>query len=160
MIRRSRITGFGLLIIYGLALLVWGQEPLPAIPGKEHRLPIQVRGGLVYIQARVNGSRAKLLVDSGSVLTTFTLKLVPTPSFDSRITINLAKGSAPAFRVPVELNLGDPELRERQCSFRQSAIVGDFKFMDADGLVGLDVLSQFKSVTFDFNSSILILEDR
>ena len=32
--------------------------------------------------------------------------------------------------------------------------------MDADGLVGLDVLSQFKSVTFDFKNSILILEDR
>jgi len=29
--------------------------------------------------------------------------------------------------------------------------------MDADGLV---VLSQFKSVTFDFKNSVLILEDR
>jgi hypothetical protein len=88
------------------------------------------------------------------------LKLVPTSGADSRITINLAKGSASAFRVPVELNLGDPGLRERHCSFRQSALVGDFKFMDADGLVGLDVLSQFKSVTFDFKNSVLILEVR
>lgn len=160
MTRRSKAAVLGLLAIYSLAWRASGQEFPPTIPTKVHRLPIQVHDGLVYIQARVNGSRAKLLVDSGSVLTTFTLKLVPEPGTDSRITINLAKGSVSAFRVPVEFNLGDPDRRERQCSFRQSAIVGDFKFMDADGLVGLDVLSQFKSVTFDFNNSILILEDR
>ena len=40
------------------------------------------------------------------------------------------------------------------------AIVGDFKFGAADGVVGLDVLSSFKSVTFDFKESMLILEDR
>jgi hypothetical protein len=39
-------------------------------------------------------------------------------------------------------------------------VVGDFRFGDADGVIGLDVLSSFKTVTFDFKDSVLVLEDR
>jgi hypothetical protein len=38
--------------------------------------------------------------------------------------------------------------------------VGDFKFTNAEGVVGLDILSRFKSVTFDFKNSVMVLEDR
>jgi predicted aspartyl protease len=68
---------------------------------REHRLPIQLRDGLIYIQAQVNGSRTILLVDTGGALTTFTLRAVPTLNIDSRITMNLAKGSVSASRLPV-----------------------------------------------------------
>lgn len=101
-----------------------------------------------------------MLIDTGAALTTFTLRVVPTLDTDSRITINMAKGSVLASRLPVGFVLGDSELRERHCSFHQNAVVGAFKFLDADGLVGQDVLSRFKSVTFDFKNSTLILEDR
>jgi predicted aspartyl protease len=124
----------------------------------EHRLPIQLRDGLIYIQAQVNGRRATLLVDTGAALTTFTLRAVPTLNTDSRITVNLAKGSVSAFRIPVGFIIGDPP--QRHCSFHQNAIVGNFKFLDADGLIGQDVLTRFQSVTFDFKTSILILKDR
>ena len=30
----------------------------------------------------------------------------------------------------------------------------------ADGVIGVDVLSSFESVTFDFQNSVLVLEDR
>jgi hypothetical protein len=39
-------------------------------------------------------------------------------------------------------------------------VVGDFKFGDADGVTVLDILSSFKTVTFDFKDSVLVLEDR
>jgi hypothetical protein len=103
---------------------------------------------------------AKTLIDTGAALTTFTLRVVPTLDTDSRITINMAKGSALGSRLPVRFALGDSALREGHCSFHQNAVVGAFKFLDADGLVGQDVLSHFKSVTFDFKDSTLILEDR
>jgi predicted aspartyl protease len=125
----------------------------------EHRLPFQVRDGLIYIRAQVNGSRATLLVDTGAAFTTFTVKLVPTLDTDSRITLNLAKGSVSAFRLPIGFALGDSDLQERRRSFRLNAVVGDFKFLNADGLIGQDVLTQFKSVTFDFKNSTLVLED-
>ena len=160
MIRRATISVLGLLAIAGVPWQASGEDSPPAIRAGEHRLSFQERDGLIYIQARVNGRRATLLVDTGAALTTFTLRVVPTPDTDSKITINLAKGSVLAFRLPVGFILGDSDLRERHCSFRQNVVVGDFKFLDADGLLGQDVLGLFKSVTFDFKSSTLILEDR
>jgi hypothetical protein len=90
----------------------------------------------------------------------FTLRTVPTLNTDSRITVNLAKGSVSASRLPVGFVIGDPDLPQRHCSFHQNAIVGNFKFLDADGLIGQDVLARFQSITFDFKNSILILQDR
>ena len=71
----------------------------------------------------------------------------------------ITKGSIVAFRVPVGFTLGESSVREEHCSFRQTAIVGDFKFGVADGVIGLDVLGSFESVTFDFKNSVLILKD-
>jgi hypothetical protein len=61
----------------------------------------------------------------------------------------MAKGAVIASRVSVGFTLGESSLREEHCSFRQNVIVGDFKFMNADGVVGLDVLASFKSATFE-----------
>ena len=58
-----------------------------------------------------------MLLDTGAALTTFTLRVVPTLDTDSRITINMAKGSVLASRLPVGFVLGDLEVRERHCSF-------------------------------------------
>ena len=159
-IGRTAIAIFGLLAIASWPALSPAQEPAVAVRAGEHRIPFIVRDGAVYVHARVNGSRAILLLDTGAVLTTFSLKLVPTQQTDSKITITMAKGSIVAFRVPVGFTLGESSLREERCSFRQTAIVGDFKFGTADGVIGLDVLSSFESVTFDFKNSMLVLEDK
>jgi hypothetical protein len=79
---------------------------------------------------------------------------------NSRITINMASGSVSASRVPVAFTVGEPDMQERRCSFRQSVVVGDFKFGEADGVIRLDVLSSFKVVTIDFHNSVLVLEER
>jgi predicted aspartyl protease len=89
----------GLMVISSLSglSLPWqaaGEESAPAVVrAGEHRLPFQLRNGLIYIQARVNGERATLLVDTGAALTIFTLRVVPTLNTDSQVTINMAKGS-------------------------------------------------------------------
>lgn len=126
----------------------------------EHRIAFQAINGLIYIQARVNGYRATLLLDTGAALTTFSLKIAPTTGSESRITINMAKGSMSAFRLPVGFTLGASDLKDQRCSFRETVAIGDFKFGDADGVVGVDVLSLFKSATLDFKNSVLILKDR
>ena len=72
----------------------------------------------------------------------------------------MASGSVSAYRVPVAFTLGEPDLQERYCSLRQTAVVGNFQFGEADGVIGLDVLSSFRVVTIDFQNSVLILQDR
>jgi predicted aspartyl protease len=160
MLRRTLVAFIGLLAIPRLSWHASAEDAAPAMRAGEHRLPIQLRDGLIYIQAQVNGRRTTLLVDTGAALTTFTLRAVPTLNTDSRITMNLAKGSVSASRLLVGFVIGDPDLPQRHCSFHQNAIVGNFKFLDADGLMGQDVLARFQSVTFDFKNSILILQDR
>ena len=157
-IGRAAIATFGLLAIAGQPAP--SQGPSPTVRKGEHRIVFRARNGLLYIPARVNGSQATLLLDTGAALTTFSLKIVPTINItESRITINMAKGSVPAFRVPVGFTLGDSDFKEQRYSFRRSVVVGDFTFGEADGVIGLDILSSFKTVTFDFQNSILILED-
>jgi hypothetical protein len=137
-----------------------GQAPPTLVRVGEHRIPFQARDGLIYIEAQVNGMHTNLLVDTGAAMTTFDLKIVPTLNAESRITVNIAKGSMLAYRLPVGFTLGDSSQPERKCLFRQNVVVGDFKFMSAHGVVGIDVLGSFKSATFDFLNSVLVLVDR
>jgi hypothetical protein len=157
---RTAIAIFGLLAFARQPALSPAQDLAATLRAGEHRIPLIVRDGAVYVHAAVNGNRATLLLDTGAVLTTFNLKLVPTQQTDSRIMIKMAKGSIVAFRLPVGFTLGESGARVESCSFRQAAIVGDFNFGAADGVVGLDVLSSFKSVTFDFRNSVLVLEEK
>src|ERR1700722_2537880 len=156
-VRRAMVLAFGLLVVTTPPSRGQAQEPVSTIGRSEHRIPFQARDGLIYIEAQVNGTPTKVLVDTGAVQTMFTIKLVPTLDTNSRITVNMAKGSVSALRIPVGLTLGKLDQRQQRCSFHLPAIVGDFKFMDADGVVGLDVLSLFRSATFDFKHSVLIL---
>lgn len=136
------------------------QRPSLTYLKNEHRIPFRARNGFVYIPARVNGGQATLLLDTGAALTTFSLKIAPTTDSESRITIHMAKGSVAGFRVPAGFTLGDSEFEAERYSLRRTVVVGDFNFGEADGVIGLDILSSFKSVTIDFQNSILILEDR
>jgi len=159
-IRRAMMLAFALSVVTVPPSRGGAQELLSIGVAGEHQLPFQARDGLIYIEAQVNGTRTKVLVDTGAVQTMFSIKVVPTLDANSRITVNMAKGSVAALSIPVGLTLGKLDQRQRRCSFHLDAIVGDFKFLGADGVVGLDVLGLFKSATFDFKNSVLILEDR
>lgn len=157
-IGRATIAIFGLLAITGR---LWpGQEPAVAARAGEHHIHFHAHNGLIFIPARVNGNRVTLLLDTGAALTTFSSQIVPEVNVNSKITINMASGSVSASLVPVAFTVGEPDLQERHCSFRQTVVVGDFKFGDADGVIGLDVLSSFRAVSIDFQNSVLVLEDR
>jgi hypothetical protein len=158
--RRSTIAILGFLSVINLPLCGRTEAAAPAIQAGEYRLPFAAHDDLIYIHAVVNGIRRTLLVDTGAVLTIFTLRAVPTLNTGPLVTINMAKGSVLASRLPVGLALGDAGLPDQHFAFRLNAVVGNFKFLNADGVVGLDILKRFKSVTFDFKNSVMILEDR
>ena len=158
--RRAIIAILWILVVITAPSCGRAQEFAPAIRPGEHRLPFEARDDLIYIRALVNGNRTTLLVDTGAVFTIFTEKAVPALGSDSTVTINRAKGSVLASRLPVGLALGDSDIPEKHCAFRLNAVVGNFKFVNAEGVVGLDILRLFKSVTFDFKNSVIILQDR
>jgi len=149
-----------LVAIIALTSPTLAQESAAIASAGAHHIPVTLHDGVVYIRGSVNGKSATLLLDTGAAVTTLSFKVVPEVDSGSRITVNIAKGSVTAFRLPVGFVLGNSKVKDEHCSFRQSALVGDFKFGEADGVVGLDVLSSFKSITLDFKRSVLILEDR
>jgi Aspartyl protease len=154
-------TTFAILILLAfVSRPLAGQEvPVGARDG-EHRILFRTHNGAVYVPARVNGSKTTLLIDTGATLSTFNMKIVSATRSDARMTMNVATGSVPAFLVSAGFILGDSDIKEERCWFRRTVVTGDFKFGEADGVIGIDVLSSFKAVTFDFQHSVLILEDR
>jgi hypothetical protein len=157
---------FDIAIVAALGLLTLSGSPnheaekdYLSSPQQIYLLPIKIRDGRIYIRAQVNGRSAKLLVDTGSSSTTFSQKLVPNTN-KGCIGANHANSSISAFRIAVRFTLGDAKLPEQRCSFRRSVLVGDFEFLDADGLVGLDILNLFQSVTLNFKDFMLVLDDR
>ena len=159
-ITRATAAVFGLVAFANLPWLGNAPQLVAEQRTGEHRIHIIAQDGKVYVRAQVNGNRTILLLDTGAAVTIFNFKLVPTQNADSRIIVDMAKGSVLAFRRSVGFTVGESNVREERCSFRQEAIVGDFNFGAADGVLGLDVLSSFKAVTLDFKNSLLILQDK
>jgi hypothetical protein len=156
---RGRTTFAILVLLVFVSQPLASQEPPATARNGEHRILFRTRDGVIYVPARVNGRGTTLLIDTGASLSAFNMKILPPSSNDVRITMNLAKGSVLAFLVSAGFILGD-DVKEQRCRFQRTIVAGDFKFGDADGVIGLDVLGSFKAVTFDFQHSVLILEDR
>ena len=155
-IGRAKIA---ICLLLALAIGVWPAEEAFTPSATEHRIPFFYRNGLIYIAAVVNRHRVTLLLDTGAGTTAFNTKIAPPGHADALTTLNLARGSMSAFRVPVEFTLGDQTRKDRSCSFSRIVFVGNFEFDGAEGAIGLDVLRSFKVATLDFKNSVLILED-
>jgi hypothetical protein len=147
-----RIVKWARRLVLGALVLVGC--PAAGAQAREHRIPFKVRDGLIYVEATVNSRKATLLVDSGATLTTLGIKFLPLDLESSRrITIHMAKGSVAAYQLPVTFALDGS-------TFRRDTVIGEFTFLNADGVLGADVLSNYKSVNFDFRASVLTLADK
>ena len=95
-VRRAMVLAFGLLVVTTPPSRGQAQEPVSTIGRSEHRIPFQARDGLIYIEAQVNGTPTKVLVDTGAVQTMFTIKLVPLSPMRSIFPSKLFRGARPA----------------------------------------------------------------
>ena len=111
-------------------------------------IPLAEKNGVYYLQAKINGSPATLMVDTGANMTFLGRKFASLASgADAPIRgIGAAKGS----RVRVRLDLGTR-------AFMTDAMIGDFQIPDADGSLGSDVLSSCGMIAFDYERKVLVL---
>jgi predicted aspartyl protease len=148
---KSRTLKWAVQVVLG-ALIMAG-APGTKAQVREHRIPFKLHDGLIYVEVGINGHKATLLVDSGATLTTLGIKFLPLGLEPSRrITIHMAKGSVAAYQLPVNFALDGSK-------FRRDTVIGEFTFLNADGVLGADVLSNYKSVNFDFRAGVLTLAD-
>ena len=123
--------------------------------GHEHRIPFEIRDGLILIETTLNGLLVKLIVDTGGT-TAFGMRFLPptrSPYSPTR-TLESLHGSSQVYPITVTWTLdgGAKQL---------AAVSGDLDFPDgSDGILGADILETFKSARFDFLTSVLFLEDQ
>lgn len=120
----------------------------------EHRIPFEVRDGLILIDTTMNGSLVKLIVDTGGT-TLLGAKFLPSTRPDLPITtLESVHGRSEVYRITVGWNL-DGVIKNLH-----AVAGGGLAFPhETDGIFGADILEGFKSARFDFQNSLLILED-
>ena len=98
----------------------------PAIHVGEHRVPFQLRNGLIYIQGPVNGMRATCLSIRDAALTTSTLRVVSNAQHGFTHYDQHGQRKCVGFPAPRRVHSRRSGKRNRPA--HQSAVVGDFNF--------------------------------
>ena len=121
---------------------------------RQHRIPFQVRDGLILIETKINDEMVKLIVDTGAT-TALALRFLPPgrPLDLPAQTLDLVHGNMPVYPIRVTWSLDG---QNKQVA----AITGEFTLPSGTGgIFGADMLETFHSARFDFQNSVLILED-
>lgn len=121
---------------------------------REHRIPFEVKDGLILIKTTFDSAHVKLIVDTGGT-TAFGIRFVPptrSPYSPTR-TLESVHGTSQVYPITVVWSFDGQDKR-------LAAVAGALTLPnDADGILGADILETFKSARFDFQTSLLILED-
>lgn len=120
---------------------------LSSVASAQTRVPFKVHNGAILIETSVNGKPATLLIDSGAKRSTFSLKYAGVA--DDSVTLVSSAGTQ---RAPI----GNASCKFAGINFNVEAAFVPAPPV-ADGLVGFDILSAFRSVAIDFEHKELIL---
>lgn len=124
------------------------------------KLPFHRDNGLIFVDVAVNGNTAHLMLDSGSVNTLLTVKT-------ANVNLKLAamhhdsyeKGlEGTIVQVPVTLMFGDSKIHSDVMVGNLSNLAATMHVDKCDGIIGQDVLSQFKSVRIDYKNKTIEFE--
>jgi predicted aspartyl protease len=109
---------------------------------QSHKVPFTLRDNMIWVQAKVNGYPVTLKIDTGATASVFAAKFL-TVHNSRDIEVRTAGGMVKASRGDARLETGDLQ-------FQLTATYLP-AFID-QGVIGLDVLSQFQQVIFDFKN--------
>jgi aspartyl protease len=136
------------------AIPACAQEPSPIahkVPQSElAKIPLIKKNDLYYVQAKINGTPATLLVDTGASITLLNRKFSGLAAGLVRSDVRGVGTTTKGQRVRVRLDIGPRP-------FMADAVVGDFQIVDADGSLGSDVLAACGTITFDYVNEVLVL---
>ncbi len=108
---------------------------------------------LITVEVRVNGKPATFIFDTGATLTAVDAKLLHIP-FTSLDKARLRAGEPGLFGLggtrKVNFHLGQYRLRDFPVRVLDLSRVQQLCVAQADGILGQDVLRQFKEVTIDY----------
>jgi hypothetical protein len=146
------------LVVLGLLLFV----PLPnfAQPDVIY-LPFRTVQSMILVQGKVNGKPVTFLLDTGATRTIVSAKVYGNVGYSLRLAQRA--GQQPGFvgeavTLPVNLQLDRHTWLARRVSIMNFNGLSDVLGADFDGLLGEDVLREFRSVHIDYRNHQIELE--
>jgi len=148
----------GALVRCVLLALILAQSQALAKP-RIVALPFRSVNGLILVEAKVNGNPVNLVMDTGAnhtIIDTRSSGLAPMPGFEA-----ISKGagiSGNSVRTRVNLELGKQTWISQPVSVMKLEDLAQSLGMPFDGLLGQDILRQFRSIRIDFKAHVVELQ--
>jgi hypothetical protein len=144
-----------------LALLLLMPLPNRARPSVL-RLPFRTAHSMIIVQGRVNGSPVAFLLDTGATRTIVSVSIYGKVPFRLR-TIERTSHSAgiigDSVILPVDLELANHTWSGQHVAVMNLDGLSQVLGVQFDGLIGQDVLREFRSVRIDYHAHMIELED-
>ena len=151
---RSRVHAF-VAALATLALLT----PASFANGEPVLLPFRSVHSLILVDAKVNGHAATLLFDTGANNTIINAKLCGNVSAPSPERASRGPGIVGhALRLRVDLEIGDRFLFSQPVSVMSLGDLPQRVGAPFDGLLGQDILREFRSVRINYRTHVIELE--
>ena len=160
--RPARIRRYSRLL-HALALLLLLLTPLPnrARP-RGVRVPFRTVQSMILVEGHVNGNRVTFLLDTGSNNTIVSIKTYGDLQFELHRIQHSHNGPGMAgesVRLPVELALANRIWVGQRVSVMNLDDLKRILGLSFDGLLGQDILRQFRSVRIDYHAHVIELDE-
>jgi len=139
----ARVAALTVVMTIGIAPIVRAQV-------KTVQVPFSMSGGLIVIEAKVNGRTASLLFDSGAMTTFVNPSLLEGLKVTSGKAISLADGNVvEAQVVKTAVSLGDASIPVDLRAYNVARFAESIG-LHIDGVVGQDVIGKFSGILIDY----------
>lgn len=135
--------------------------PNPAHSGTV-RIPFRTVQSLIVVVGKVNGNPATFLLDTGANRTIVSTKIYGNVRFDVQRMPRREPGAGLvgySLRRSADVVLGEHVWLAQQVSVMDLDELKQMLHMDFDGLLGEDILRQFRSVRIDYRAHVLELQE-
>jgi hypothetical protein len=135
--------------------------PNPAHSGTV-RIPFRTVQSLIVVEGKVNSSPATFLLDTGANRTIVSTKIYGDVRFELQRMPPRPTGPGLvgySLRRSVDVQLGDRVWTAQQVSVMDLDELKQMLHMDFDGLLGQDMLRQFRSVRIDYRAHVIELQE-
>jgi len=126
------------------------------------RIPFRTARSMIIVQAKVNGTPVQLLLDTGATRTIVSTGIYGEVPFRLRSIEHNSRGPGivgDSLILPVNLELANHIWAGQHVAVMNLDGLSQILGIEFDGLLGQDVLREFRSVRIDYHAHVIELED-
>jgi len=133
-----------------MCLFLFFAAPAARAQVKTVEIPFSLSGGLIVVEANINGKSASLLFDSGAMRTFINPPILDGLKTSTDNAISIADGKTMEVRVvKTVVSLGGASVQTLVCSYDMTKFATSIG-LRLDGVVGQDVIGKFSGILIDY----------